>query len=190
MPDRDVKTVRDQIYFQYAKIIACSAFHCADGQEAKKKCYGFIKKTFRDLKNGNKLWSDIMREDWQFANSDKKCAYCGSTEDLEQEHLVPRSVNIKPECRSCEKILGIHNQVYACRRCNGPEGKWNKGLYVFYRDSHPGEKKFYDIIPPLAEKKYLKTIYSCHECAGTLDNCDLDGDGVMTVLDIDSILPS
>jgi hypothetical protein len=30
--------------------------------------------------------------------------------------------------------------------------------------------------PPLLEKKYLKTIYNCHLCAGTLDGGDIDGD--------------
>lgn len=36
-------------------------------------------------------------------------------------------------------------------------------------------KKFYDLIPPLLEKKYLKTMYCCHECADTLDKGDIDG---------------
>jgi hypothetical protein len=40
----------------------------------------------------------------------------------------------------------------------------------------------------MLEKKYLRTIYYCHECAGTLDKGDLDGDGRLTVLDIDYIL--
>jgi hypothetical protein len=38
------------------------------------------------------------------------------------------------------------------------------------------------------EKKYLKTIYNCHLCAGTLDGGDIDGDGELTVLDIDHII--
>jgi hypothetical protein len=45
-----------------------------------------------------------------------------------------------------------------------------------------------DLIPPLLEKKYLKTIYNCHECAGTLNAGDIDGDGELTVLDIDHII--
>ncbi len=49
-------------------------------------------------------------------------------------------------------------------------------------------KKFYDSIPPLLEKKYLKTIYNCHSCSGTLDIGDLVGDGVITVLDIDAVI--
>jgi hypothetical protein len=34
-----------------------------------------------------------------------------------------------------------------------------------------------DIIPALLEKKYLKTIYSCHECAGNLDKAIDPNDG-------------
>lgn len=37
-------------------------------------------------------------------------------------------------------------------------------------------------------KKYLKTIYNCHACAGTLEKGDIDGDGELTVLDIDYII--
>ena len=44
------------------------------------------------------------------------------------------------------------------------------------------------MIPKLLEKKYLKTVWHCHECAGTLDSADLDGDGSMTVGDIDAIV--
>jgi hypothetical protein len=54
MPDRDVKTIQDLIYYQYAKIIARSAFSVSSGKEAKKRHYGFIKKTFRQLNSGSK----------------------------------------------------------------------------------------------------------------------------------------
>jgi hypothetical protein len=63
-----------------------------------------------------------------------------------------------------------------------------KGLYGFFRDKLPAERKYYDLIPALLEKKYLKTIYNCHLCAGTLDGGDIDGDGELTVLDIDHII--
>jgi len=54
MPDRDVKTIRDLIWYQYAKIMARRAFGAADGKEAKKYNYRFVKETFRDLKSGAK----------------------------------------------------------------------------------------------------------------------------------------
>jgi hypothetical protein len=61
-------------------------------------------------------------------------------------------------------------------------------LYQFFKDKYRGERQFYDLIPPLLEKKYLKTIINCHKCAHTLDRGDLDGDGAMTVLDMNFIL--
>jgi hypothetical protein len=63
-----------------------------------------------------------------------------------------------------------------------------KGLYQFFKYKFPADRKFYDLIPPLLEKKYLKTIYNCHSCAGTLDGGDINGDGELTVLDIDHIM--
>lgn len=87
MPDKDVKTIRDLIYYQYAKIIARRAFSVSDGKEAKKQHYGFVKQAFRELKSGIKSWSEITREDpclkragagWQFVEAEKRCVYCGA----------------------------------------------------------------------------------------------------------------
>ena len=187
MPDGDVKTLQDVIYFQYAKIIACSAFSCGNGSEAKKKCYGFIKTRFRDLQAGRKNWSDIEREDWQLVESDKQCAYCGATGNLAREHIVPRSLFINDRCPGCDAIQSIHNKVWACRQCNSTKG--TDGLYTFYKKRLPEQKKFFDYIPALVEKKYLKTVYQClSRCTPVLNAGDLDGDGQMTVLDIDFAL--
>ncbi len=182
MPDRDVKSIRHLIYYQYAKIIARSAF----GEDAKSSSYGFIKKTFRELVLSEKMWSDIIREDKQFVKAEKKCIYCGSSENLEWEHIVPKSISINERCPSCDRVQGIHNMIWSCMDCNSK--KWKKGLYHFYKELYPQDKKFYDKIPTLLEKKYLKTIYFCHQCNGTLDSGDLDKDGVITVLDMDECL--
>ena len=75
MPHRDVRTINEIMNYQYAKIIACSAFKCINGLEAKKKHFGFINNTYKALSSGKKSWSDIEREDWQLVESDKECAY-------------------------------------------------------------------------------------------------------------------
>jgi len=148
---------------------------------------------------------EITREDRQFvevmssrakSREEKRCIYCGAENDLHWEHIVPKSLRVKPECETCETIQGIHNQIWACSRCNSL--KWTKGFYEGETPSEArflgcarndkGERKFYDFIPPLLEKKYLKTIIKCHECANTLCGSDLDHDGEITVLDIDYIL--
>ncbi|MCJ7508242.1 MAG: HNH endonuclease [candidate division Zixibacteria bacterium] len=188
MPDRDVQTIKDLIFYQYAKIIVRRSIDLPDGVEAKKKHYGFIKQKFRELKSGTISWSEITREDRQLVDTSKECIYCGNRneDELSWEHIVPKSLRVKPECETCDIIQGIHNQIWACRRCNSQKG--SKGLYEFFKERHPSEKKFYDIIPPLLEKKYLKTIYNCHNCTQTLDKCDINGDGEISVLDIDFIV--
>jgi hypothetical protein len=88
--------------------------------------------------------------------------------------------------QACDKLMGIHNYIWACQSCNS--SKSNKGLYAFYKQRLPDEKKFFDYLPDLLEKKYLKTMYCCHVCAGTLESVDLDGDGQVSVLDIDAVI--
>lgn len=182
MPDKEVKTIKDQIFYQYAKIIAKSAFSHEDGMSAKKNRYGFIKKTFRSLKKGNMSWSEILREDLQFADSGKQCIYCGSAENIQKDHIVPKTLKINERCAECDAIQAIHNIVYACKDCNG--SKHQKGLYTYWSQKYPDNKKFYDYLPLLLEKKYLKTIYRCHQCAGTLD-MEIDNIGPK---DIDSVI--
>ena len=52
MPDKEVKTIQDLIFYQYAKIIAKNSFNVPDGQAAKREHYGFIKNKFRELRDG------------------------------------------------------------------------------------------------------------------------------------------
>ena len=55
-----------------------------------------------------------MVQDRQFVEAEKRCVYCGVENDLHWEHIVPRSLRLKPECETCETIQGIHNQIWAC----------------------------------------------------------------------------
>lgn len=185
MPDKEVKTIQNLIFYQYAKIIAKSAMKTGDNATAKRNHYGFIKKTFRELRDGQKRWSCILREDLQFVESDKACVYCGATENLTKEHIIPKSLRINDRCATCDKIQGIHNIVYACKHCNS--AKRDMGLYTFFNKMN-GTFNDPDLIPPLLEKKYLKLMWYCHNCAGTLSSEDLNGDGQLDVLDIDAII--
>jgi len=166
MPDKEVKTIRDLIFYQYAKIIARSAFKCDDGLQAKKSSYGFIKTKFRELRDNKEKWSDILREDMQFVESDKKCIFCQTTENLTKEHIVPKTLKVNERCKTCDHLQGVHNIIWSCKSCNSAKGQ--KGLYTYFKQLH-GPDHFSDFIPPLLEKKYLKTMYLCHQCAGTLE---------------------
>jgi hypothetical protein len=49
MPDREVQTFRDLLFYQYAKLIARRAFAQPDGAAAKRQRYCFIKARPRSL---------------------------------------------------------------------------------------------------------------------------------------------
>lgn len=58
---------------------------------------------------------DLTREDWieVLDQHDRKCAYCGTTENIELDHVVPLSKggrhtksNVQPLCRSCNARKG------------------------------------------------------------------------------------
>lgn len=91
----------------------------------------------------------------------------------------------KSAMKTGDKIQGIHNIVYACKHCNS--AKHDTGLYTFFNKLNRTVRDP-DLVPPLLEKKYLKLMWCCHKCAGTLDKGDLNGDGRLDVLDIDAII--
>ena len=113
-------------------------------------------------------WSDILREDLKIDQD--KCVYCGSSKDLSNDHIVP-----KRECHFAE----IHNIVKACKACNS--SKSDKDLIEWW-----GIERRYEI-PRLAMGKYLKMLYVCHECRGTLESTDVNKDGKMDLHDLSAI---
>lgn len=168
MPPKAVKTVEDLIYWHYAKLMAKSAGHYT----IEEQNYRVVMSFFKDLKSGRRKWSDILREDMKV---ERRCAYCGSFEDLTKDHIIP--VKISPP-ESC-KILEVHNIVWACKRCNSLKG--DKDIFEWYGLERRNE------IPRIVEGKYLKLIYECHSCRGTLDKTDLNLDGRIDVMDLGHI---
>ena len=79
------------------------------------------------LVGGNSLAEGgLPLEDWQkvLKEFDNQCAYCGSTDGLEQEHVVPVTLGGRYE---------IGNIVPACRHCNA--SKHDKPLIAWYSTS-------------------------------------------------------
>lgn len=162
MPPSVVKTIKDLIFWEYAKLISGSAL-------SDRKNYSFVMYTFKQLQSGEKKWSDILRED---INMDaNKCAYCGHAKELSNDHIVP-----KRECHFAE----VHNIVKACKTCNSSKG--DQDLIEWW-----GLERRYEI-PRIVMGKYLKMLYICHECRGTLDKRDLNLDGKINLLDLAYIL--
>ena len=158
MPPKAVKTVREIIYYQYAKNISNSAGF-------GKENYGMIMSNWKKLKSGEIHWSSSVREWLHEHENPNACIYCGAEGPLTTEHILPT-------IRGGEDIPD--NVVRVCKTCNSSKG--GKRLYEWKgldnKDNHHR----------IAEGKYLKYLYSLHEKLGTLDidnvkvlckNCDM-----------------
>jgi len=161
MPPSAVKTIRDLIFWEYAKLISGSA-------GLGRKQFPFIMRKFTELRKGVIKWSNILREDMNIDTA--KCAYCSNDEELSNDHIVP-----KRECHFAE----IHNIVKACKRCNS--SKSDKDLIEWW-----GIDRRYEL-PRIVHGKYLKMLYVCHECRGTLNREDINMDGKINLLDLGAI---
>lgn len=145
MPPAVVKTIKEGIYWQYAKLISKSA-----GFDIGERA--FQMSTFLKLRDGKMKWSGAINEYVREHENKNACIYCESTEKLTLEHILPRS-------RGGPDITD--NAVFVCKKCNSSKGA--KRLY---------EWKGYenrDKIPGIAEGKYLKLLFGLHEKMGTLN---------------------
>jgi hypothetical protein len=152
MPPPAVKSIKDLIYWQYAKLISKSA---GFGLQAR----AFQMKKFMELKTGKIQWSSTVREWLREHEKPNECIYCGSKEALTTEHILPLS-------RGGPNITD--NVIVACAKCNLSKG--DKRLYEWKKLSSKDE------ISRIAEGKYLKLLYTMHEKNGTLSNsllCDI-----------------
>lgn len=149
MPPSAIKTPRDLIFWQYAKIISESA-------KFGKTNYGFIMSKFKELQGGGIQWSTAIREYVKERENPAECIYCGAKGSLTLEHILPRSRGGPDEA---------DNAVMVCKSCNS--GKGGKRLYEWKglegRDDHHR----------IAEGKYLKLLYRLHEERGTLNVSDV-----------------
>jgi len=158
-PPPAVKTVRELIFWEYAHLIAKAA-----GFENN---YRFIMSRYQLLRTGKMKMSGIVRDDRKMLDCERCCIYCGSTENLSLDHIIPLSKG-GPDI--------ISNQVFACRSCNSSKG--NKDIFYWY-----GLEKKQEI-PPMVLSKYLKLVYDFHEKRGTLDKTDIDMNGILDVMDL------
>lgn len=142
MPPGYVRTVREEILYEYAKLISRSAYGSLQR--------GFITDRFKKLRDGEINISDTIREWEREQELPKECVFCGSKHELTTDHLIPQN-------RGGDD--SADNLVLSCRYCNSSRG--DKGIFEWL-----GLKKK-DDLHRLVAGKYLKQLLRIHEVAGT-----------------------
>jgi len=149
MPPPAIKTIRDLIYWQYAKIVSDSAGR-------GKKCWRFVMNRFKKFQEEEIFWNQI-REYVKEQEKRNECIFCGKKGDVTLEHLFPKHLG---------GVDDEKNVIWVCRSCNSKKG--GKRLYEFYTVCGGLKSAKYDV-PRIAEGKYLKFLYELFRKKGLLD---------------------
>jgi len=152
MPPPAIKTVRQIIFYQYAKIITeASGIFKGD-----KSFYPMVMSRCNKLCSGELTWSSARREWQKEFDNPNICIYCGECGKLTTEHILPLSCGGEDIADNCVRV---------CASCNSSKG--GKRLYEWRgleaKDDHHR----------IAEGKYLKYLFSLHKNRGTLDISDI-----------------
>lgn len=162
MPPKFVKTIEELVYWEYAKLITKSAGF-------DKKNYGFMTSRWKLLKSGKIKMSTTQRE-WEIERDSRKvCIYCESIENIQTEHIIPKS-------KGGPNIAD--NLVDSCQSCNLK--KTNRDVFEFCKLEHIE-------VPRIVRGKYLKLVYNEHEKKGTLQMSDIDGNNILNIYDLSAI---
>lgn len=171
MPPKYVTTVRQLIYWEYAKLIARAA-----GFEGN---YGFTVSRYKKLVSGEMTWSSSVRDHEKELDKGKTCVYCGATTGLSTDHIIPTSrAGVDP--RIAALLDTADNCVCACKKCNS--SKSDRDIFEWYGPERVDE------IPKLVLSKFLKLAYRIHETQGTLDLSDPNMDGVLDIYDLGVVI--
>jgi hypothetical protein len=144
---RTFTTIRELIYWEYAKLISGSAI----GDRGNFK---FVNFTYRKLIEGRAAPATILAENQKLFALGNVCAYCGASGPLHWEHIIPASRG-GPDT--------IDNMVRACAPCNLAKGP--RDPYQWYLGAKSTEQ-----IPRLVLGKFLKLTYEAYETHGLLDS--------------------
>ena len=145
---RTFSTVRELIYWEYAKLISGEAV-------GDRMNYKFTNFTFQKLVQKKAAPSSILTENQQLFLLGDVCAYCSAAGKLHWEHIIPVSLS-GPN--------SIDNMVRACAPCNLEKGA--RDPYQWYL----GKKS--DPIPRLVLGKFLKVVFEEYAARGFLDSAD------------------
>jgi hypothetical protein len=143
MPPKYVKTIQDELYYEYAKLFSGTA----SGEDQKN----IAVTKYEEFKKGQITISDTIKE-WQRMNElPRKCVFCGSADQLQTGYLIPLS---RGGSESAD------NAVLSCAPCINSRN--DKGIYQWLglKDKEKLHK--------LVAGKYLKQLFDLHLQKGTL----------------------
>ena len=143
---RNFKTVRELIYWEYAKLVSEKAV-------GERSNFKFTNHVFQKMLAGQAKPASILSENQKMFMCGEICAYCGATNKMQWDHIVPIALG-GPDT--------FDNMVRACAACNQSKGP--RDPYQWLLGVKP--------IPRLVSGKFLKVVFEEYERQQLLDSID------------------
>ncbi|NPD90263.1 MAG: HNH endonuclease [Asgard group archaeon] len=144
MLPQNIRSIKDLIFWQYAKIISHSSGYGRSNLQ-------FIGNYYQKLQNEEITWENALKEFKSTLEITQSCAFCGEVRKLSVEKMLSSVTELSDN---------RENYIMLCKNCNSAKG--DKGLYQWY-----GFENLEDI-PRNMEGKYLKLLYELHQKRETL----------------------
>lgn len=141
-----IEIVSELIYYSYANL--AMAHSAVARKQEKYKPFNFMirAKLFTGLKTGTMNLRSIFDDEKIKLQTGKICNYCGVTEKLSLDHLLPKKYGGKDNAE---------NLIFACKTCNSSKGKKDLMEWMNFRGR---------FLPLMVIRRYLKlTYYYCAE---------------------------
>ena len=140
MAKRELGIVKDLLFWSYANL--AMAHTAVDKKQEKYTPFNYMirARLFKGLMDGSMNIRTIFDDEKIKLLSGNKCSYCGVTDDLALDHILPQKYG--------GKDVG-DNLIYACRSCNSSKGKKDLMEWMGYKNSFP---------PLMILRRYLKLV--------------------------------
>lgn len=138
---QNCETVRELIYLSYANL--AMAHSAVDKKQEKYNQLNFMirSKLFKGLKDGSMNMRSIFDDEKVKMHTGQICNYCGSTENLEIDHVFAQKFGGKDKA---------DNFILSCRTCNSSKGKKDLMEWMNYRGR---------FLPLMVIRRYLKLTF-------------------------------
>ena len=146
MPSINPHTVAELIYWSYANLAMAHDGIVRGIPTYDKTSFIIRMRLYKGLLSGRMQIGSLFNDErWKMENG-ARCVYCGSTENLSVDHLIPR---IKGGADTVE------NLVCSCKSCNSSKGKKDLMTWYYERGQFPSI---------MVLRRYLKLVYhQCHD---------------------------
>ena len=140
MAKKELKTVRELLFWSYANL--AMAHTAVDRKQEKYAAFNYMirAKLFKGLTEGSMNIRTIFDDEKIKVLSGGVCSYCGATDNLALDHILPQAFG--------GKDVG-DNLVYACRSCNSSKGRKDLMEWMSFKNTFP---------PLMILRRYLKLV--------------------------------